>query len=207
MVRFLLDEASDRKFRLFACACFDMLKRPGWYLELDPEIEKVVELARRFADGAATARERTTALRSAKKWGSAIDDFSLAARQVVEKDAWRSALSVLNTIANDLSWMGYHHEREELLVQANTAIAAVVRECFGSLHLRPVNFDPAWRTSDVLALANGIYEQNAFDRMPILADAFQDAGCDCDDVLSHLRDPDQQHYRGCWVLDLVLDKS
>lgn len=32
-------------------------------------------------------------------------------------------------------------------------------------------FDPAWRTSTVVAIARGIYDERAFDRMPILADA------------------------------------
>jgi hypothetical protein len=42
--------------------------------------------------------------------------------------------------------------------------------------------------------------------MPILADALQDAGCDSDDVLNHLRDTTATHVRGCWALDLVMGK-
>jgi hypothetical protein len=72
---------------------------------------------------------------------------------------------------------------------------------------RSVTFNPAWRTSDVLALAGGIYDELAFDRMPILADALQDAGCDSEAILSHCRDVQQTHVRGCWVVDLVLGKS
>ncbi len=71
---------------------------------------------------------------------------------------------------------------------------------------RPISLDPAWLTSDVLALARGIYDERAFDRMPILADALQDAGCDNDNVLSHCRG-DSPHARGCWVVDLVLGKA
>jgi hypothetical protein len=56
-------------------------------------------------------------------------------------------------------------------------------------------------------LARGIYEEKAFDRMPILADALQDAGCDSDDILNHLRDAQATHTRGCWALDLVLGKE
>jgi hypothetical protein len=37
-------------------------------------------------------------------------------------------------------------------------------------------FDPAWRTSDAVALAEGIYRDRAFDRMPVLVDALMDAG-------------------------------
>jgi hypothetical protein len=58
-----------------------------------------------------------------------------------------------------------------------------------------------------MLLANGIYAERAFDRMPILADALQDAGCDSEALLSHLRDADATHVRGCWALDLVLGKE
>jgi hypothetical protein len=59
----------------------------------------------------------------------------------------------------------------------------------------------------VLLLAQGIYDDRAFDRMPILADALQDAGCDNADILSHCRDASQPHARGCWVVDLILGKE
>jgi hypothetical protein len=81
-----------------------------------------------------------------------------------------------------------------------------IHEIFGN-PFRPVKFDPAWRTTDVLLLAQGIYEDRAFDRMPILADAFQDAGCEHEDILNHLRDAKQTHVRGCRALDLVLGKE
>jgi hypothetical protein len=83
---------------------------------------------------------------------------------------------------------------------------SVLREIFGN-PFRPITFNPAWRTSDVMLLAQGIYGEKAFDRMPILADALQDAGCDSDDMLNHCRDASLPHVRGCWVLDLVLGKE
>jgi hypothetical protein len=49
-----------------------------------------------------------------------------------------------------------------------------------------------------------MWESREFSAAPILADALQDAGCDREDVLNHLRDPAAVHCRGCWVLDLVL---
>ena len=70
---------------------------------------------------------------------------------------------------------------------------------------RPVGFDPAWRSETVVALTNGIYTDRAFDRLPILADALQEAGCDNADILNHCRG-DGPHVRGCWVVDLVLGK-
>jgi hypothetical protein len=71
---------------------------------------------------------------------------------------------------------------------------------------RPPAFDPGWRTAAVVAIAEGVYEERAFDRLPILADALQDAGCDSDDILDHCRGPGP-HVRGCWAVDLVLGKT
>jgi len=81
----------------------------------------------------------------------------------------------------------------------------MLRDIFGN-PFRPVAFDPRWQTADVLALARGIYEDRAFDRMTLLADALMDAGCDHDDILGHCRG-DGPHGRGCWVVDLVLGKE
>lgn len=83
---------------------------------------------------------------------------------------------------------------------------SALRDVIGNLYC-PVAFHPSWRTSDVMLLARGMYDDRAFDRMPILADALQDAGCDNNDILSHCRDSSLTHVRGCWVVDLVLRKS
>ncbi len=81
----------------------------------------------------------------------------------------------------------------------------VFRDIFGN-PFRPVTVDPVWLTSTAVAIAQGIYDDRAFDRLPILADALQDAGCENADILSHCRS-DGPHVRGCWVVDLVLEKS
>ncbi|WP_204249845.1 hypothetical protein [Gemmata sp. SH-PL17] len=70
----------------------------------------------------------------------------------------------------------------------------------------PVKFSPSWHTPTAIALASQMYESRDFSAMPILADALQDAGCDCTDILSHCRGPGP-HVRGCWVVDLVLGKE
>jgi hypothetical protein len=67
-------------------------------------------------------------------------------------------------------------------------------------------FDHSWRTPDVLALARGVRGEGAYDRLPILADALQEAGCDNAYILDHCRGPGP-HVRGCFVVDLVLGKS
>jgi hypothetical protein len=63
-----------------------------------------------------------------------------------------------------------------------------------------------WRSGNVVSLAEAIYTERAFDRLPILADALEDAGCDHADILEHCRGPGP-HVRGCWVVDLILGKS
>jgi len=69
-----------------------------------------------------------------------------------------------------------------------------------------LTFDPRWRTSDVVDVARGIYEDKAFERMPILADALMDAGCEDEQIIGHCRG-EGPHVRGCWVVDLVLGKE
>ncbi|QEL14637.1 hypothetical protein [Limnoglobus roseus] len=81
----------------------------------------------------------------------------------------------------------------------------LIRDIFGN-PFRPVTFSPSWLTPTVVGLAGGIYADRAFDRLPILADALQDAGCEDVDVLSHCRG-DGPHARGCWVVDGVLGKG
>ncbi len=66
---------------------------------------------------------------------------------------------------------------------------------------RPVALDPRWLTSTVLDLARTIYDERVYERMPILADALMDAGCDSEEILSHCRSGGP-HVRGCWVVDL-----
>jgi hypothetical protein len=81
-----------------------------------------------------------------------------------------------------------------------------VRCLFGN-PFREATFRPEWRTTDAVALAQGIYTEHAFDRLPILADALQDAGCDNEELLSHCREKDALHARGCRVVDFALGKE
>ena len=86
------------------------------------------------------------------------------------------------------------------------AQADLVRDLFGPLPFRPVSVNRAWLAWDggtVAKLAAATYEERAFDRLPILADALEEAGCADAELLGHLRGPGP-HVRGCWVLDLLL---
>ena len=83
---------------------------------------------------------------------------------------------------------------------------ALLRDIFGN-PFRPVNFAPEWRTSTVVSLAKSMYDSRDFSPMPILSDALQDAGCEHEDILNHCRAASGVHVRGCWVVDLILEKS
>src|SRR5262249_3269593 len=86
----------------------------------------------------------------------------------------------------------------------------LLRCIFGNPLRAPPPIDPSWlRWNDgtVRRIAQGIYDERAFDRMGILADALLDAGCDNDDMLTHCREQDGVHSKGCWVLDLLLNKE
>lgn len=80
-----------------------------------------------------------------------------------------------------------------------------------AIEARPLNVwrfvgpDPRWLTPTVVALAVSIFNDSAYDRMPILADALEEAGCDNPDVLRDCRG-DAPHVRGWWVVNLLLGK-
>jgi hypothetical protein len=78
--------------------------------------------------------------------------------------------------------------------------------CFFGNPFRPVTFNPAWLTPTVKSLAEQIYNDRAFDRMPVLGDALEESGCTVAEVLEHCRNGGE-HVRGCWVVDKVLGKE
>jgi hypothetical protein len=72
--------------------------------------------------------------------------------------------------------------------------------------LRGKAVDPSWLTwngGTVIQLAQAIHADHAFDRLPILADALEDAGCQDAEILHHCRQP-SSHGKRCWVVDAVL---
>jgi hypothetical protein len=69
-----------------------------------------------------------------------------------------------------------------------------------------VRCDPAWRTAEVLRLAEAVYAERAFDRLPVLADLLEEAGATDAQLLAHLRGQGP-HALGCHALDAVLGKE
>ena len=116
---------------------------------------------------------------------------------------WEAAMiGILDPTTNTAATSALNYTKQPV----GSGEAIYIADIFGN-PFRPLAFDAAWRTSDVMALAIGIYESRDFSAMPILADALQDAGCNSDEILNHLRDPHATHVRGCWALDLVLGRE
>jgi hypothetical protein len=204
------DPASPRTLKLFALSCC----RLGWPALTDVRSRRALDVAERFLGGFATEEELARAVTEA----DAARDEAVAAYEAtnaVELLGSRQALTaaafvvahgfdqfIFAKIRDALAFRGVLRDRGSLLALVQD-FGRNLRDIFGD-PFRPVAFDPAWRTSEAVALARQVYESRDFGAMPILADALQDAGCDCEEVLGHCRDASATHVRGCWVVDLVL---
>ena len=192
-------KAGRRKLRLFACGCC----RAIWPHLTDPRMTHAVEVAERFAEGSVPKAELTAASRNLESLCNDPDkQFGTAAalaKGTVALHPYEAAFLMTAYVPPLAGYRGDPPEEDALQCD-------LLRDVFGD-PFRPVAFDAAWRTSTAVALAQGMYESRDFAAMPILADALQDAGCDSDAVLTHCRDPQQVHVRGCWVVDLVLGKG
>jgi hypothetical protein len=184
-----------RKLRLFACACC----RRIWHLLPGEPHRRCVELSERFADGQIDKDEfqrQADAVRSQLFAGSWVSDAVRAALEERPQDATWAPLFA--------AWAaGTGPNRDDERAQCD-----LVRELFGN-PFRPVAVDPAWLTWNrglVVDLARSIARAGAYERLPVLADALEDAGCDNTDLLTHLRGPNG-HVRGCWALDLLIVES
>jgi hypothetical protein len=220
MLEFLRARASDRKLRLFGVACCHDI----WPLFTDDRSRVAVEVAERYADGRATPCEMDAA------WKGAGDSRDLAfgtqstaprrhQSRLGRTTSWAAYKLVDSPPENcdslDVIW-GNVKEAAEFardirgkvrLLKASQA--DLLRDVFGN-PFRPLPGLPtsviAWNDSTLCRIAEGIYEERAFDRLPILADALLDAGCDNEDLLAHCRS-DGPHVCGCWALDLILGKT
>ncbi|VTU01988.1 Uncharacterized protein OS=Sorangium cellulosum (strain So ce56) GN=sce5710 PE=4 SV=1 [Gemmataceae bacterium] len=214
---------SRRKSRLLSCASCYRLDS----LLIQPQSLQAVRLAEAWADDEHLANDvraawleagpaRTLAMShrtDSPEYIAAMAAFDAANPKPNGRSdvgaVW-SALSVIDKVIEAIGRAsaearGTDWVNDPATIAEAVAVTSDLRDIFGN-PFRPVAIDPAWRTSTVVALARGIYDEKAFDRMPILADALQDAGCDNDNVLSHCRG-DGPHVRGCWVVDLLLGKE
>jgi len=198
----LRGRVSRRKGHLFALACCLRVLRDRPYP--DEANESAMAVVQEYIENQITK----TALRAARAECQArLTDHHTpetilrrAIFSLLHEGGYKAALDVAGWCAG-VCWLESESGRE---IETQSQ-AALIRDVFGN-PFRPVALDPAWRTATVTSLAEAIYAERAFDRLPILADALEDAGCTNADILDHCRGPGV-HARGCWVVDLVLAKS
>ena len=192
MLEYLWRRASDRKSRLLRCACC----RGAWNFLTDNRSRSAVETAERYADGLASNWELLAARRDAQRVeiDETVDIEVVFIAKVLRET--RMAVQPHARIGPGETWA----------VQPSVA-AALLRDLFNPFRPAPVeNSLLVWNDATIPKMAQSIYDARAFDRLPLLADALEEAGCADADILSHCRTPGE-HVRGCWVVDLLLGKS
>jgi hypothetical protein len=193
---------STRKVRLLCCAAL----RRVWHL-LTVDGKRSIEIAEHFADGRVDEQELLAKQVSIYRGNWADNGAHYAASSVqVFRSFARVALRCAIGAASQHA--AYPNEARKFENLEREAQLRLIRDI---LHnpFRPVLVDRAWlewNDGTVRRIAQAIYDERAFDRMPILADALEDAGCDNADILNHCRSGGE-HVRGCWVVDLLLGKS
>jgi hypothetical protein len=210
--------ASDRKLGLFACAC----ARRTWDMLTEPSSHSAIEIAERAADGLASAAEVQAAARAAlavsliptvPPSATSNDEIVLViARGGPQAFAAVAAAAAVdgNAGAVEAAATGaacFASPRDEGAAPAARAIhAAILRDLVGPLPFRAVTLRTE-KNGTVVRLAKAIYDDRAFERLPTLANALEDAGCCEEEILSHCRQQGMVHVRGCWVVDLLLNKE
>jgi hypothetical protein len=213
MLEFLRGKASDRKLRLFAVACC----RRIWHLLHDERSRKAVEVAEQFADGEVALEDLRAAWEAATMAAKATirgmrqsEGEAKVAIQKVARAAWEAAWGAKQM-------PGFVVKEGGSLVKKGWAEQAPrFHDIFGN----PFRLSPplphavlTWNDRTIPRIAEGIYEERRMPegtldtgRLAILHDALLDAGCDNEDLLTHLlsRGP---HVRGCWPVDLILGKE
>jgi hypothetical protein len=207
--------ASDRKLRLFACACCRRVTAPGprpgprW---------RAIDAAERFADGLATRAELEALDRRRPGFGTKERRSAHPAYDALELDAGSGAAGAAMRAANFAVTEACAAARAagaagtrrfaftwRLFLAERAAQADLVRDIFGPT-LRRRSVARSLKLGTPGRLARVIYEERRFDHLPVLADALEDAGCTDVDLLAHLRSPGP-HVRGCWAVDLLLGKE
>jgi hypothetical protein len=198
---------SDRKFYLAGAAA----ARHIAHQLTGPRYRKLIELVEQFADGLADgedlARQQDDAEaelheRMGDLQRNGLSMLQAHKRLAAEFAATRAAMPEgFAAFCSALADAARAGKRSEMWGWQ----AKMLRDVFGN-PFRPVKLDPAWRSRNVVDLARGIYGDRAFDRMPILADSLEESGCTSVTILEHCR-RGPVHVRGCWVVDLLLEKS
>ena len=188
----------------------------------DERSRKAIDVAERFLVGMASDEQRELAEIAARV---ACDEAcEIEKRRSASSEGYSRRISGERMGAAIAVWALVHGYTQSIIgkvrdalwfhedIQAKAGLdllwsemAQSLRDIFGN-PFRPVTLDPSWLTSTVISLARQMYDYRDFSAMPILADALQDAGCDSAEILDHCRGPGP-HVRGCFLMDLILNKS
>jgi hypothetical protein len=212
--QFMLDwvesSVSERKLRLFAVACC----RGVWQV-LGEASRFAVEATERYVDGKAEQAELERARRAVivPELGTPAYAPTVAVRYTCAIEGYPAcvhAAAASAATAGMLAACGSPTAPAPARTASRSAHlalqASVLRDIVRNPFEVPTAFAATWRTPAVLARAQRAYGERSFDRLPELATALEEAGCDDASLLTHLRGSGP-HVRGCWALDLVLDKS
>jgi hypothetical protein len=194
MFREVQQTAGERKVRLFACACC----RQVWP-RLAAKSRAAVATAERFADGQATQATLTRKQNAA--WELVKTGEEETADEFAATIAWQAAFRILEAHADTFLRRAI---RAVARRNARATVRTLLQDVFGNPY-RPLIADPAWlawRDGTIPGLARAIYDKRAFERLPILGDALEEAGCTDALVLEHCRGAGP-HARGCFVLDAL----
>jgi len=202
------EETLERKWRLLSCAACRRL----WPLLRDERSRNAVEGSEKFADQLLSEQELERLMAAAEEAhsserGERERTAAAAAWWVAKGNSLNRYTQVPFLAANAAgSTAGMDHEERGRAMAPELEVHCELFRCILGNPFQSVAVDPSWRTSTAVALAVGSHDERAFDRLPILADALQDAGCEDEQLLGHCRGPGP-HVRGCWALDLVLGKG
>ena len=213
---------SERKARLFAAACCRRVFPPM----LDGRSRHAVTVCELYADGLTSQRALAAARAEAGEVARALEVAPVSLERNKALAAARAAHAAARPTGKRPALVN------EVRQVADAALmAAMIGRLSSRIHIesvlpqcqflrcilgnpfRPATVSPAWRTPQVVDLAQAAYDQRELPagtldvaRLAILADALEDAGCDQADILEHLRRLGP-HVRGCWVVDLLLGKE
>jgi hypothetical protein len=197
MLAFLRDcgKASDRKLRLFTCACC----RAVWGSLAAERSRRAVETAERYADGLATDqdlhRAHSQAFEVARQFWQGMGLRRFVRRGYTPEEG---RLLLAGEVAHAhtpflIGRLGWLRSDEELKAVSPALLRCVFAKPVGA----PPRIDPAWHEWNsglVVRLAQAAYEERLLPaghlhpaRLAVLADALEDAGCSDPDILGHLR--------------------
>jgi hypothetical protein len=206
-----LPNPSDRKLRLFMIECH---RRAADVCD-QPELHPVLEFFSEHVDGKRSSSELFAFIENAgAKHKSFLFELCRAgghsiAREVLTDTAELVVTELAKRRYPDLEFgtPDYWPKKCEVMRQEDAVRLSWMLDIWGNPDgFREPTFSRWWRTTDAIGLAQGIYDERAFDRLPVLADALMDAGCEDEQVIAHCR-IEASHVRGCWVVDLVLGRK